>query len=202
MGGLGSGRQVYSQRYTVEQLPALDVRALVRSGALLSNATGSFECMDGRVRGYLRRSANGFDLSYRISQAGGHVEDVTERVPLTRTPCHFGGWRRWFCCPGCGKRVAILYFGGRFRCRKCYRLVYASQRMGEMARMEWKANKVIRRLGGTGADGEPFPLRPKGMHRSTYRRLRERVDEADRRWVQLAQEGLVLLARRTRAAAS
>ena len=35
-----------------------------------------------------------------------------------------------FICPaaGCGRRVAILYRGGIFACRHCYRLAYASSR--------------------------------------------------------------------------
>jgi hypothetical protein len=36
----------------------------------------------------------------------------------------------WFICPavGCGRCVAILYGGGIFACRHCYRLAYASSR--------------------------------------------------------------------------
>jgi hypothetical protein len=39
----------------------------------------------------------------------------------------FVGERRWFTCPGCGRRCRIVYGGKLFRCRLCYRLTYASQ---------------------------------------------------------------------------
>jgi hypothetical protein len=54
-------------------------------------------------------------------------------IPLTTTPCRYGGKRYWFICPMsrsgryCGRRVAKIYLGDSlFACRHCYGLTYAS----------------------------------------------------------------------------
>ena len=63
----------------------------------------------------------------------GHGDDCLYgsdfQLPLTRTPCYFGGFRWWFICPDCGKKVAILYkplYSNFFLCRKCHNLTYSS----------------------------------------------------------------------------
>ena len=55
---------------------------------------------------------------------------------ITKTPCHFGGYRCWFKCPlykdnkPCGRRVGILYLSGNwFGCRHCYDLTYKSRNL-------------------------------------------------------------------------
>ena len=65
---------------------------------------------------------------------GGYGQFITQRVPITWTPCAFGGQRPWFRCDVysrgryCGRRVALLHSaGGPFACRHCYGLAYASQ---------------------------------------------------------------------------
>lgn len=48
-------------------------------------------------------------------------------IPLTRTRCYFGGFRWWFICTNCGRRVGILYKPRRvdqFLCRHCHDLTY------------------------------------------------------------------------------
>jgi hypothetical protein len=70
--------------------------------------------------------------------------------------------------------VRKLYLGNRyFACRHCYRLRYASQTEHRRERLERRRYKLIRRMGG---DGERWPERPHGMHRSTYDALLERRD--------------------------
>jgi len=56
------------------------------------------------------------------------------KFPLTTTPCNLGGKRYWFICnlsangKYCGRRVAVLYKGGKyFACRHCYNLSYSSR---------------------------------------------------------------------------
>jgi len=49
---------------------------------------------------------------------------------LTHTPTPTGGRRAWWVCPSCGRRCAALYLPDdheRLGCRRCCRLVYASQ---------------------------------------------------------------------------
>lgn len=61
-------------------------------------------------------------------------KDFDYKVPLTTTPCRYGGKRYWFICPMskngvyCGKRVCTLYKNGDyFACRHCYNLTYSSR---------------------------------------------------------------------------
>lgn len=56
------------------------------------------------------------------------------KIPLTTTPCRYGGKRYWFRCPWnkngkyCGRRVGTLYIDGDyFACRHCYNLTYSSR---------------------------------------------------------------------------
>ena len=65
----------------------------------------------------------------------GKKKDFDYRIPLTTTPCYYGGKRYWFICPWykngvyCGKRVGTLYKDGDyFACRHCYDLTYASRK--------------------------------------------------------------------------
>src|ERR1700730_635478 len=54
-----------------------------------------------------------------------------------------------FFCPaaGCGRRVAILYGGGIFACRRRYRLAYASSREEAGGRATRRADSLRARLG-------------------------------------------------------
>jgi len=70
----------------------------------------------------------------RTDTETGEKRNFDYRVPLTTTPCHFGGKRYWFVCPWyrngkyCGKRVGVLFQAGEyFACRHCYDLRYHSQ---------------------------------------------------------------------------
>lgn len=74
-------------------------------------------------------------------------EDLDYKIPLTTTPCNYGGVRYWFICPWyangkyCGRRVGVLYLGGKyFACRHCYNLTYNSRNLGGISKM---AGQVI-----------------------------------------------------------
>lgn len=59
------------------------------------------------------------------------VELFRHRLLITKTPTISGGWRYWFRCHSCYKKVAKLYLplgGRRFGCRKCHDLTYRSQK--------------------------------------------------------------------------
>jgi len=122
-------------------------------------------------------------LSYRVrGLLDAEWKPIEHRVPITWTTCHFGGQRPWFVCSVrangqyCGRRVAVLYLGGAvFACRRCYRLAYDSQLLhGQIERNVAKLEKIRLRLGGSSDVLTPLPERPRGMHRRTYLRLRER----------------------------
>lgn len=79
--------------------------------------------------GYLR-------IHYTQTDRGTEEKkDFDYKIPLTTTPCRYGGKRYWFVCPWykrgiyCGKRVGTLYKDGDyFACRHCYELTYSSRK--------------------------------------------------------------------------
>jgi hypothetical protein len=183
VGGPGSGRWYRWQggKAVVEDCRRLDIRDWHRRGLLHGRGFGwSWYGRDGeRVASIWVRVQPGrhVTLVYRVRAGGGPWQDVEEPVPLTWTPCPYGGRRPWFVCLGgrCGRRVAILYGVRRdFRCRRCAHLAYESQREDRMSRQLSKAQTIRLRLGGSASLREPFPEKPKGMHWRTYERLRWR----------------------------
>lgn len=184
MGGMGSGRYGGFGRATCEDYRALDIRRLARDGLTEHGAAGVVRwSRDGEVVASIRLACMGgcLTLTYRTQSYGGEWQPVTERVYLDYTSQHFGGERRWFFCPNCRRRCAKLYGGARFLCRQCYGLGYASQAEDAPNRLLRRAQKLRMKLGGDGCVDEPFPDRPKGMHRRTFDRLCSQLDllEAD-----------------------
>jgi hypothetical protein len=115
-------------------------------------------------------------LKYGLQKPNRKPEKVEQQVYLDYSPCHYGGERPWFRCPGCERRVAILCFAGRFRCPRCLGLVYQTQQMSESDRRLHRIRKTRLRLGGSRSLLDSFPPKPSGMRWSTYRRL----EQADR----------------------
>lgn len=55
------------------------------------------------------------------------IEANNQTISVTQTPCNFGGWRNWFLCPNCIRRVGVLYrkpMKSQFLCRDCHNLTY------------------------------------------------------------------------------
>jgi hypothetical protein len=112
--------------------------------------------------------------------SGKQWRSLEQRVPITWTGCHLGGWRPWFRC-SCGRRVAKLYDGAGdfFACRHCCGLAYASQQLSPRDRSISRARTIRMRLGGSPSLIDPFPDKPRGMHRRTYERLRVRAQASE-----------------------
>ncbi|TAK30436.1 MAG: hypothetical protein EPO21_19230 [Chloroflexota bacterium] len=192
MGGPGSGGNWYRwhKKDTADGCCKLDVRYLHRRKLMIPGhyttlrwSRGEQEAGSIGLMAYTDR----VELRYRHRHGNSEWQDVTEAVKLTWTECHYGGRRPWFICPGvvngvsCGRRVAILYDGGRyFLCRHCYDLTYESRREDRMNRALSKAQNIRRRLGGSASMLAPFPEKPKGMHWKTYVRLLRRALEGER----------------------
>ncbi len=177
MGGIGSGRRWhFSAKDTTEEYRSIDVRWLKREGVLSSWSGRLTWSRRGEVVAWINiRSEPGhINLNYRHRSGGGEWKDKSYPVHLTTTPCHMGGERHWFRCParGCGKRVAVLYGGGIFACRKCHQLAYPSQRESASDRAVRQADKIRDKLGWPGGilEGGDWG-KPKGMHWQTYERL-------------------------------
>ena len=139
MGGFGSTRWTWHpKKYSVEDCLILKVERLVKDtfffrpgksfGLLCSTITHTrqelAQCwytLDVRDP-----SSSQLWLSHKVAGAQVAVEYT---VQLEITKPHFGGIRRWFTCPICGRRVGTLYLppGGKyFGCRHCYDLTYTS----------------------------------------------------------------------------
>src|SRR5215210_4007621 len=177
MGGLGSGSQsVVLKRETVDRYQALDIRALKRSGVLDMELFGvGIPCTVSWANGStigVQYIAADERLRLRYTTADG--VDHQEYIRLDYTKVHFGGRRVWFVCPACGRRAAILYLqrGGHV-CRTCANLAYPSSQ--ERRRVSYtplhRAQRIRKKLGGSDNIFEPFPWRPRGMHRKRYWRM-------------------------------
>ena len=183
MGGYGSGRPA---RYPKsEQMLRLDISQLERRGYLrggLYRYSWSWG-RDGEDAGSigLLALATGLKLIYRTRSGDGEWQDVDEVVPFVWTPLKFGGQRRWFQCLRCGRRCRILYGGGRFRCRRCRRVRYASQSETKADRATRAMFKIVKRLDPE-EECNDLPFKPKGMHWSTYNRLADRYEYYDTQW--------------------
>lgn len=62
------------------------------------------------------------DMNYTYSG-----KDYRYAIQIATTPCHYGGYRYWWQCPNCNKRVGVLYRAGLYICRHCMGFNYKSQ---------------------------------------------------------------------------
>ena len=179
MGIQGSGNWCrWNTRITTASQHRVDIRWLRKQNLLQPGTSGpiSWSC-NGEETGRInfKIEGNNMILSYRYGSQGCEGESVEQVVHMTQTPCNYGGYRKWFLCPRCSKRVEILYgVEKHFLCRHCYSLTYDSSNASPLQRIYDKAIKLQKKLGGSGILVDPVPDRPKGQHRSTYNRI---VDE-------------------------
>ena len=186
MGGYGSGHR-YSSKNTTSAYRRIDVRRWQREGLLEPCGFFSWKwwSRDGEVSASItaRAEVGRVVLTYRHRTNDQDWKSEDYPVFLEWTQCNFGGKRAWFICParGCGRRVAILYGGSIFACRYCYQLAYDSQNEAPHSRALGRTQAIRMKLGGSPSLVEDFPPKPKGMHWSTYNRLRLRAEEAESR---------------------
>ncbi|MBU6165958.1 MAG: hypothetical protein KGQ52_07475 [Alphaproteobacteria bacterium] len=167
----------------------LDVRFLHREGYLAgSRAATIYWSVNGQRTSDIRIATSEGErpsellLIYKVRASGADWNSVREAVRLEWQPCHYGGYRPWLTCPRCSRRVGVLWGGERFLCRHCHRVAYPSQNESRLDRHCEQSRKLRRRLGPHLDDLEwPADMlpRPKGMHRSTHRRLVERIAAHD-----------------------
>jgi hypothetical protein len=179
MGGPGSGNWYrWDTRTTLDEVKQLDVRRLHRQGALQPwvRATVTWHRGEHETGAVRVAMVNGYLVVEYRYRGRGHEdwEDVRQVIALDWTPCHSGGQRPWFLCPGCQRRVAVLCGYDRlFLCRHCYRLPYTSQHETRLDRLYRKLRKLQERL-----DGQ-YARKPKGMHWRTWERLRDQALNAE-----------------------
>ena len=170
MGGIRSGRHGNSKA-TTSQYPQLDLRRWQREGLLVPGSSfwrlfGWGDEVTACVNVCVEPRRVILSYGHRGYQGAWQHKQYT--VWLDRTPCNYGGTRAWFLCPGCRRRVAILYGGNIFACRRCYELAYQNQRESDLDRGLHRAQTIRMKLGGSGNSTLPFPPKPKGLHWRTY----------------------------------
>ena len=162
-----------SARPTVESLSAdsLDVRELKRLGMLTDVPRGLRGIRWPHIR---KLVADRYWIELQMEQ-------IVQQIRITWTPCHLGGWRPWMLCPYCKTRVAKLLRGlGGYCCRTCIgKPHYASQAKSAHGRRHFEICKIRLQLNGNASLLEPFPDRPRRMHRKTYERMKARALELE-----------------------
>jgi hypothetical protein len=172
----GAGRP--ATKAQAEQLARVDVRLWAAQGLLKKEARFNWSWTrggtpSGSVSVWVT-PPHGVTLQYMLT-VNGDQRTVTESITLDHMPCRFGGTRPWFRCPLCAMRVAVLYLRrGRFACRHCQRVAYASQSEDELGRAWRKQSRLEARLGD-------HWTRPKGMRLRTYQRLFKAVIECEQK---------------------
>jgi hypothetical protein len=202
VGGIGSGRSHhFGAASKCEHWRSIDLSDLKRMG-LLKPIVG------GRIRAMTwKNDQGGLDKLGIIPSAKG-VQFIKRDgegkltglfVPYTHTTTMFGGFRKWFACPGCRRPARILYGVHTLRCRRCRGLKYASQSESSYWRAQRKALSIRRRLGTSGdAFDGPFPPKPPKMRWTTYKRLRAIDAALQDRWLLGASGDLGQLHRRVK----
>jgi hypothetical protein len=180
VGGIGSGARRSTHIGNVEEMLALDTRALRRLGVVRAG-----ECIIDTLHwsiGGLRTASARLRVDLSDIQRGGVMAIITDmpdgginqHVAIEMVQSQFGGHRCYFICPFTARRCEVLYYaGGRFGSREAQRLNYAVQSMNEVSRARRKTAKLRSRLCGSG--GKP---RPRGRNRiDMVSRLRQAEHE-------------------------
>ena len=176
MGGPGSGRR--GGRETTADYRRLDVRELHRAGVLVPGWRGGWRWMRrGETRAEINIEVHELAMVLRYSATtNGERKSYDYAVGLVRTKCTFGGARPWMLCPCCGRRVAVLFGGAMFACRRCRKLAYESQRESAGDRAIRRADAIRDRLGWQAGILNPDGWKPRGMHWRTFWRLKAEHD--------------------------
>ena len=182
MGGPGSGDWYrWNSKTTTESQHRIDIRWMRKQRYLQPGISGtlSWSCR-GAASGSIdfRVENDRLVLNYRNRQNGGEWENIEDEIFVTWTPCNYGGNRQWFHCPGCYRRVAVVFGGKYYRCRHCHRLTYSSQQESRPDRLMRKARKIRARLGASNNLIDPILFKPKNMHQKTFDHLRREADHA------------------------
>lgn len=161
------GRSTHEPR--MEDYLDLDIRRVLRT-------VRQFDEANPFVWQWFRRDQLRAAVVIQPTQGGvqliqGGADQSTVFIRVLTTPCNYGGVRVWWSCPRCFRRVAILYAGRQFACRKCHRLTFTSQKTTRWDRAIAKAEKVRSRLRWEPGIAYGTGPKPKGMHWATYRAL-------------------------------
>jgi hypothetical protein len=175
MGGIGSGNWYrWNTQTTVEETKRIDIRYMRKRGFLKPNTQGtlSWSC-GGKPNGNINFVTHDdyLQLNFRYKEHGGEWQPMQQKIRFDSTSCHYGNSRKWFLCPRCYKRVAILASDSpQFLCRHCNDLPYSSQNEGRLECLRSKRDKLGKRIFSDYDNGYGFK-KTKGMHWKTFTRL-------------------------------
>ncbi len=192
MGGIGSGQYIrlYGKPRTETQ-HFIDIRFMNQKGWLYPGTMGSlYWSIDGQQTGSVRYSVyeKYMVLNYKCQVGNWPWENVEQKIFFDFTVCNYGGFRYWFLCPGCGRRVCILYGAGKyFLCRHCHKLTYGSKLESKADQKNRKALKIRRKLGVDPGDSAIF--KPKNMHWKKFYKLRDELLRCENfYWTEVAKK--------------
>ena len=159
MGGWGSGEYMrlgVKNSRRVNQFQTVDIRQVKKQYGLSADRPGHVE------------------FSYGLR---GGPASVAVSAAVVWVPYRFG-LRPFFECPGCGRRCCLLYLAEQCACRRCLGLSYPVQfetKQDQGFRRAWKAREKLAPPDGRSGCGDPIPdyRKPKGMHWTTFNRLRD-----------------------------
>lgn len=169
MSRIGSGNRIRSSKKAIcEAVNKIDIFTLKQNGALVPGSCGVISWdRNGNQTGSIDFSVDELCLML-------NPESAVQLIRFDWTNCNYGGKRTWFLCPECNMRVATLFSGNQgFACRKCYDLQYECQSESDLDRQYRKIRKLRKKLGGSDNLIKRLWLKPKGMHRETFERLRD-----------------------------
>ena len=135
MGSILSGNRYQYGKPKTSTTLRIDIKSLRTVGALKQNTSNDLSWNNsGRIIGSIRliTAQNSVTLQYTAT-THGITHNKNQYVRLEKTPCNYGGFRQWFACPSCGKRVLLLYSGVGFKCRQCAITcpIKANQKVGQ-----------------------------------------------------------------------
>jgi hypothetical protein len=97
------------------------------------------------------------------------------QIPIDKLPCNYGGFRYYFRCPLCAKRMRILYLTSQsaFLCRMCLNLAYESQQLRPTRRYWHMSDKIKSFAKHKGGDFEMYQKPPR-MHAAHFQKIRSK----------------------------
>lgn len=115
----------------------------------------------------------GENKSITLSYTYNDKESIRLDISVVCSFPHYGGKRYWFLCPRCGRKVAFLYGGKYFWCRKCQNLSYPTQQMGFLGRMLEKSKKYEEKVFDNGR-------RKRWLHNATFEKYMDKAEYYER----------------------
>lgn len=168
----------------LEDFRRLDIRSLHKAGYTNEGCTGQWGWRsNGEVQSTIQITTQKQQM---ILQYSAGKQNFNYPIQLQVTPCHYGGVRHWFLCPGCNGRVATLFITSNllFQCRKCQKLNYTSQQESKLDATRYVMYKLRNKLDWQYDNAWMkyyYKIKPKGMHQTTFDKLVDRHDKLENR---------------------